>query len=109
MGPSKRYPLQIRIMCHATVFSSSGTQSQIAPYFMQITSVDEDAFHIEISAHNASKNVTKLFIKQSHKPSEFKRIKIGKGGISGGIDIDINSDQKHNECELTLYRRKQSS
>eukprot|EP01083_Nonionella_stella_P275309 934943_1 len=75
---------------------------------MQITSVDEDVFHVEVLARKPSKDITKLFIKQSHKPSAFRRITIGQGEVSGGIDIDIDSDEKHDEsgCVLTLYETK---
>eukprot|EP01083_Nonionella_stella_P059677 156148_1 len=107
-GTNQAYFVPHRVSRSRSSSSASETQDGIPPYFMQITSVDEDVFHVEVLARKPSKDITKLFIKQSHKPSAFRRITIEQGEVSGGIDIDIDSDEKHDEsgCVLTLYEIK---
>eukprot|EP01084_Bolivina_argentea_P031498 58299_1 len=81
---------------------------QIPLYFMQITSIDEDAFHVKILADKICSVKRKLFIKEINKSNNnglISPIKIDKGKISAERDIDLFS-QHDNVYQLAIYDNK---
>eukprot|EP01084_Bolivina_argentea_P118705 210561_1 len=83
-------------------------QDIIPSYFMQVTNVDEDSFHIEVIANKVHNKSRKLFIKEvndSNVSLSRTVIKIKKNKISAQKEIDI--DEKHSESyHLALYGGK---
>eukprot|EP01083_Nonionella_stella_P200848 735153_1 len=69
-------------------------EDQKPTYFMQVTSVDEDVFHMNVVADVVADSTRKLFIKDMN--SEKKRIiRIKKGKISAGIDMEIHESESY--------------
>eukprot|EP01084_Bolivina_argentea_P309521 535397_1 len=88
-----------------------GKENEIPSYFMQVTSVDADDFHVEVTL---SKKITtcnkrKFFIKElnkfKHEVASNATVIVKKNRYGSGIDIDIESE--HNEhYYLALYDSK---
>eukprot|EP01084_Bolivina_argentea_P236555 397717_1 len=78
-------------------------------YFLQITSIEEDEFRIELLAEKAFDIKRKFFIKEINNPLDGikARIKIKKKENKAGVDIDM--DEKHDELYyMALYENKEA-
>eukprot|EP01083_Nonionella_stella_P238569 835889_1 len=86
--------------------------NKMPSYFMQITHVDQDEFRIEVLADRATDKARHVFIKDLNRRcnkdcdcAEFKRIKLPKGQLSGGKDIDIG-EKRNTSYRFALYPHK---
>eukprot|EP01084_Bolivina_argentea_P079433 144094_1 len=83
-------------------------QSELASYFLQVTSVDFDYFHIEIQTDKHCDKKRRLFIKEIDGTESTKiesAFTIRKGQMSAGIDININ-DVHDKLYHFALYESK---
>eukprot|EP01084_Bolivina_argentea_P262045 443051_1 len=70
----------------------SSHQNQKPSYFMQITFVDDDEFHIEVLADQKCDYKRKLYIKDINNNSIIAHVKIKKGMVSRGTDVDVAAE-----------------
>eukprot|EP01083_Nonionella_stella_P011368 32312_1 len=62
----------------------SPKEDQVPHYFMQVTSVGEDEFHVTVVADVVTDRKRRVFIKDMNHSENMQRIIIKKGEISGG-------------------------
>eukprot|EP01084_Bolivina_argentea_P308021 532503_1 len=96
-------------------FSIRTAVDELLPsYFMQISFIDEDGFHIQISCDQITENKRKFFIKELHYNKHSKiypierRVKIEKGQNKGEVDIDIHENHKELHY-LALYDSRKAT
>eukprot|EP01084_Bolivina_argentea_P108562 194021_1 len=87
-------------------------QQTIPSYFMQITSVDEDDFHIEVIADKVMDEKRKFFVREFTNDTQNKvvldrqKIVIKKKKKMAGIDIIIYDEHDHEQNKVVLDRQK---
>eukprot|EP01084_Bolivina_argentea_P288252 494728_1 len=83
--------------------------NQIPSYFMQVLSVDEDEFVIQVTADTISDKKQKLVIREigSDNNGSSARVRIEKNQISATTYFDTDLDDKHDGIyNLAIYDRK---
>eukprot|EP01084_Bolivina_argentea_P064295 117284_1 len=80
-------------------------------YFMQITNIDEDEFHVVITLNKPCNKKQKLYVKelnQSYNETQKKQIVFRANEIKTEIDLDIEED--HDTLyHLALYENKKAT
>eukprot|EP01083_Nonionella_stella_P200846 735150_1 len=84
----------------------SPKEDQVPKYFMQVTSVDEDVFHVNVVADVATDHKRKLFIKDMNHFENMRQVIIKNGEISGGGDMDMHESETY---RLAIYASCQSA
>eukprot|EP01084_Bolivina_argentea_P021127 39246_1 len=85
--------------------------SKLPEYFIQITAVDLDDFHVELTCYEfeTSKKKQKYFVKEITDDDNIDKVEscmiIKPGEKSAGIDIDFDEDH-HSSFLLGLYKNK---
>eukprot|EP01083_Nonionella_stella_P196274 722335_1 len=86
----------------------SPKEGQKPQYFMHVTAVDEDVFHMNVVADVPADCTRKLFIKDMNHLENTRIIKIKKGETSQGIDMVIRKSDPC-KCRFAIYASRESA
>eukprot|EP01083_Nonionella_stella_P278534 947209_1 len=84
----------------------SPTWNQLPTYFMQVTSVSEDVFHMDVLANVVSVDARRIFIKDMNRLKHQRILKTKKEEISWEIDIEISWGKSY---RFALYESSQAT